>query len=130
MLLLLELEVNRFPIFSQKYISITYCNVENMKCGFQFEILVWMYNNKTFHMLSETQLPEIIQSQSVAKIEVPAEAANSVVGFENTLITVNEGMFFFSNAFRSKNIQLDLPLINIINTIRTFPFIFGRIANS
>ena len=81
-------------------------------------------------MLSETQPPEIIQSQSVAKIEVPAEAANSVVGFENTLITVNEGMFFFSNAFRSKNIQLDLPLINIINTICTFPFLFGRIANS
>ena len=46
-------------------------------------------------MLSETQPPEIIQGQSVAKIEVPAEAANSVVGFENTLITVNEGMFFF-----------------------------------
>ena len=47
------------------------------------------------YMLSETQPPEIIQGQSVAKIEVPAEAANSVVGFENTLITVNEGMFFF-----------------------------------
>ena len=46
-------------------------------------------------MLSETQPPEIIQGQSVVKIEVPAEAANSVVGFENTLITVNEGMFFF-----------------------------------
>ena len=57
-------------------------------------------------MLSETQPPEIIQGQSVAKIEVPAEAANSVVGFENTLITVNEGMFFFQMNSVAKNIQL------------------------
>ena len=46
-------------------------------------------------MLSETQPPEIIQGQSVAKIDVPAEAANSMVGFENTLITVNEGVELF-----------------------------------
>ena len=76
----------------------------------------------TFCVLSETQPPEIIQGQSVAKIEVPAEAANSMVGFENTFITVNEGIWsYFANAFRCKLYSWsNLCLINTKSTICAF----------
>ncbi len=55
--------------------------------------LVITYTFPSF--FTETQRPEIDPLQSVAKIIVPAEAANSMVGFKDTVITVDEGVFTF-----------------------------------
>ncbi len=44
---------------------------------------------------AETQRPEILPLRSVAKIIVPADAANSMVGFKDTVVTVDEGRLTF-----------------------------------
>lgn len=36
--------------------------------------------------------PELVASQRSVKIMVPAAAANTEIGFQNKIITVNEGM--------------------------------------
>ena len=50
-----------------------------------------------------TQSPEIIAESSIAKVSVPTEAANSQVGFEHSVVTVNESEFYCCGNSSHKN---------------------------